>query len=262
MGEQRRRGVEQVFSSMVERRHQQADRQQAQEATEVFVRQSDGDDESEGILTVDFLQKYIRYCKRFAPRLTEEAMTKVADKYVDMRMRFQSGFTDIKDPQSNKKPRLAVTTRTLEALIRLATAHAKLKLRKDDVLPEDVEKAYELMLGAREEEPVTMPAPAEDVDDGDEGGDDGDDPGTGPGASRKRPRDSDDAAEPAPKAAATGIIPARYRVFETLVGRTFGRAQMLSELARGDLLDQVNAELGEGEERFSSQEFDTGIAKL
>merc|ERR1712039_667161 len=145
---------------MVERRHQQADRQQAQEATEVFVRQSDGDDESDGILTVDFLQKYIRYCKRFAPRLTEEAMAKVADKYVDMRMRFQSGFTDIKAPQSNRKPRLAVKTRTLEALIRLATAHAKLKLRKDEVLEEDVIEAYKLMLAAREEEIAVMPGDA------------------------------------------------------------------------------------------------------
>merc|ERR1712187_693577 len=261
--EPRRRGVEQIFSSMVERRHQQADRQQAQEATEVFVRQSDGDDESDGILTVDFLQKYIRYCKRFAPRLTEEAMTKVADKYVDMRMRFQSGFTDIKDPQSNKKPRLAVTTRTLEALIRLATAHAKLKLRKDEVLPEDVDKAYELMLGAREEEPVTIPAQAEDVDDGDDGADDdGDDPGAGPGGSRKRGREADDATGPAAKAPATGITTARYRVLETLVGRTFGRAQLLSELTREDLFDQVNAELGEGEERFSPEEFDAGIVKL
>merc|ERR1711937_315732 len=76
----------------------------------------------------------------------------VAEKYVDMRMRFQSGLADSSNPESNKKPRLAVTTRTLEALIRLSTAHAKLKLRKHDVLPEDVHEAYKLMMAAREEE--------------------------------------------------------------------------------------------------------------
>merc|ERR1711939_766551 len=70
----------------------------------------------------------------------------VAEKYVDMRTRFQTGLADVGNDASSKKPRLAVTTRTLEALIRLSTAHAKLKLRKDEVLPEDVEEAYKLMM--------------------------------------------------------------------------------------------------------------------
>merc|ERR1711908_148481 len=76
----------------------------------------------------------------------------VAEKYCDMRMRFQTGLSDAGNPDSNKKPRLAVTTRTLEALIRLATAHAKLKLRHEHVIKEDVIEAYKLMLSAREEE--------------------------------------------------------------------------------------------------------------
>merc|ERR1711934_906212 len=76
----------------------------------------------------------------------------------DLRMRFQSGIAgDLDDPESKQKPRLAVTTRTLEALIRLATAHAKLKLRKDDVLPEDVHEAYKLMMAAREEDVPSFP---------------------------------------------------------------------------------------------------------
>merc|ERR1740120_250768 len=70
-------------------------------------------------------------------------------------MRFQSGFSDQQrdqNPDAKRKPRLAVTTRALEALIRLATAHAKLRLRRLEVLPEDVQEAYRLMLAAREEE--------------------------------------------------------------------------------------------------------------
>merc|ERR1719492_313339 len=104
------------------------------------------------VLTVDFLRKYLRYCRRLAPVMGEAAQAMVAEKYVDMRMRFQSGFAELNNPEATKKPRLAVTTRTLEAIIRLATAHAKLKLRKDEVLEEDVEEAYRLMLLAREEE--------------------------------------------------------------------------------------------------------------
>merc|ERR1711981_846869 len=73
-------------------------------------------------------------------------------------MRFQTGFLDAQNPDSEKKPKLAVTTRTLEALIRLATAHAKLKLRADEVTKEDVDEAYKLMLEAREEEVATAAA--------------------------------------------------------------------------------------------------------
>merc|ERR1712070_95808 len=98
-----------------------------------------------------------RYCKIKckSPVLSTEAQQEVADRYVDMRMRFQTGHGE---SDSDKKSKLAVTTRTLEALIRLATAHAKLKLRADEVTKEDVEEAYKLMLSAREEEvaPATV----------------------------------------------------------------------------------------------------------
>merc|ERR1712014_166674 len=103
------------------------------------------------------------------------AQAEVAEKYCDMRMRFQSGLADNTNPDSNKKPRLAVTTRTLEALIRLSTAHAKLKLRKHEVLPEDVHEAYKLMMAAREEE---VPTPVAAVLGG-PGPDSGDDRGSG-----------------------------------------------------------------------------------
>merc|ERR1719261_1334238 len=155
LGSDRRRGVEQTHSSILQSR-EDSEKNRAQEATDVFERRIPGPDgqQSPEILTVDFLRKYIRFCRRFTPVLTEEAQATVAEKYCDMRMRFQSGLADTSNPESNKKPRLAVTTRTLEALIRLATAHAKLKLRKEEVLKEDVLEAYRLMMAAREEEPT------------------------------------------------------------------------------------------------------------
>merc|ERR1711985_211978 len=121
----------------------------------------------------------------------------IADRYADMRMRFQSGYAELNDPNSTRKPRLAVTTRTLEALIRLATAHAKLELRKDDVLPEDVFEAHRLMMAAREEEVPAVPG-AQPADVPVPNGDDGDDGagGSGPsgGAARGKKRSRRDAA--------------------------------------------------------------------
>merc|ERR1719335_1955076 len=183
----RRSGVEQVHSSILERR-QEVDTNKTQQATEVFEKRGEVDadgDEAVDVLTVEFLRKYIRYCKRLTPVLSEAAQETIAAKYVDMRMRFQSGFSGDMSSDSKQKPRLAVTTRTLEALIRLATAHAKMKLRKDEVLPEDVEEAYKLMLSAREED---VPGPIEEVAVADEPGDD-DDGADGAAKGKKRPRE-------------------------------------------------------------------------
>jgi DNA replication licensing factor MCM3 len=251
-----------VHSSILERQ-QQAEHDTSHEPTEVFEKRGDADgDGGKDVLTVDFLRKYIRYCKRLKPVLCEAAQETVAAKYVDMRMRFQSGFSGDMNPDSRQKPRLAVTTRTLEALIRLATAHAKMKLRKDEVLPEDVEEAYKLMLSAREED---VPEPIEEVPVADEPGDDDD--GAGSGAKgKKRPRAASAAgskgspAKKSPKKT-TVISKERFRVLETLVGRTFAGAP-LPELARSDLFESVNSGLTGGERPFDEAEFEAGLAKL
>jgi len=251
------RGVEQVHSTILHRR-QEADTTRTREATEVFEKGSvapDGESTPE-VVTVDFLRKYIRYCKRLTPYLSEEAKAVLSDRYVDLRMRFQSGIAgDLDDPDSKQKPRLAVTTRTLEALIRLATAHAKLKLRRDHVLPEDVEEAYKLMLAAREEEPATTPAVAtiepETISILNEGS-------TEP-TSRKRQRQEDD--EAARSVLLTAISPGRLSVMSLLLARSFVRKGK-QVMSMDDLLQDVNSNRAEGERQFDETEFDAGLIML
>jgi len=258
-GSDARRGVEQVHSSILERR-EEADRSKSQEATEVFQRRQAGPngEEAPQVVTVDFLRKYIRFCRRFTPVLTEEAQAMVAEKYVDMRMRFQSGLADAGNPDSNKKPRLAVTTRTLEAIIRLATAHAKLKLRKDDVLPEDVHEAYRLMMAAREEEVGPLAGAAGDAPPGD-GGDNGMGPSGGSPGSKKRKRGSRrETGSGASQGEEEAISGARVNALMSLVARVFAR-QQTQQMSRGELLEAVNSSLVEGEDEFADEEYDAGL---
>merc|ERR1719265_369376 len=104
-------------------------------------------------------------------------------------MKFQTGHEDPNKPDAQRKPKLAVTTRTLEALIRLATAHAKLKLRADEVTKEDVVEAYKLMLQAREEEVAEV----SNVDDEDFRPDNDDNNGDAPAdrSAKRRKRTQD-----------------------------------------------------------------------
>jgi len=248
MEDGRRRGVEQQHSSILQRR-QESDRQREQEATEVFeklAQSADGEERPE-VCTVDFLRKYLRYCRRFTPILSAEAQAEVADRYVDMRMRFQSGYAEQFDGASaNKKPRLAVTTRTLEALIRLATAHAKLKLRKEEVLKEDVIEAYKLMLGAREEEPSpSMQAPPP-----------GPSSGPAPVAASDEPQ-----AKRRKQGGNAEVSKSRLDALQSLAAQVFA-AQHVKEILRGELFERVNARMMQGEDPFTEAEFEAGLQSM
>ena len=251
----RKRGVEQIHSSILERRHEE-DNRRGTEATEVFEKSyaSDaGGAPGHEVVTIDFLRKYLRYCRRFAPKLTPEAMAAVSDRYVDMRMRFQSNYMDTVDPSAQKTPKLAVTTRTLEALIRLATAHAKLKLRKDHVLKEDVEEAYKLMLYAREEDLPADLAPAVEELAEEEMEAALIDEAPSPGLvtrGQKRARDQ-----------AGGITTERLDVLAYAAARAYAR-QQAQEMTRGALLEGVNASLAQGERAFGGDEFSIGLGRL
>eukprot|EP00406_Dinophysis_acuminata_P039029 CAMPEP_0179374600 /NCGR_PEP_ID=MMETSP0797-20121207/87382_1 /TAXON_ID=47934 /ORGANISM="Dinophysis acuminata, Strain DAEP01" /LENGTH=353 /DNA_ID=CAMNT_0021090603 /DNA_START=1 /DNA_END=1058 /DNA_ORIENTATION=- len=250
-----RRGVEQVHSSILERR--QEPETKAQEATEVFEKTIPGTDgeAAREVVTVDFLRKYLRYCRRLKPVLSQQAQAMVANKYVELRMKYQSGFAELQE-SDNKKPRLAVTTRTLEALIRLATAHAKLKLRKDEVLEEDVEQAHRLMLMARDEEDPSMRDAASSASGAPPAG-------GGSEGSRKRPRAEMEGVDAEGDGGAPfgTISAARLAALTTLVARTFAR-QGGQEVSQGSLLESVNAGLAEGEPEFVEDEFAAGLAGL
>ncbi|KAI1162431.1 MCM2/3/5 family-domain-containing protein [Nemania serpens] len=72
------------------------------------------------VLSIPFMKKYIQYCKtRVKPILTQDASDRIADIYVGLRNDEMEG---------NQRRTSPLTVRTLETLIRLATAHAKSRL--------------------------------------------------------------------------------------------------------------------------------------
>lgn len=91
---------------------------------------------SEQILSVQFMRKYIHLAKCLKPRLTQEACDVIANEY--SRLRSQ----DLDD--SHMARTQPVTVRTLETLIRLATAHAKARMGKT-ITVADAKEAIELV---------------------------------------------------------------------------------------------------------------------
>lgn len=95
--------------------------------------------EKKQILTRDFLRKYIHYAKTTVnPELTDSASLYISKYWA--RLREKSN-----DPEWNKNDKaVPITVRTLETLIRLATAHAKVRLSKK-IEEIDVKNATELL---------------------------------------------------------------------------------------------------------------------
>lgn len=74
--------------------------------------------ETPQIISIPFLRKYIQYAKeRIVPTLTQDAIDVIVKTYSDLR----------NDQNTKKSP---ITARTLETLIRLSSAHAKVRLSK------------------------------------------------------------------------------------------------------------------------------------
>ncbi|XP_041028866.1 DNA replication licensing factor MCM3 [Juglans microcarpa x Juglans regia] len=87
-------------------------------------------------LTIKFLKKYIHYAKhRIQPELTDEASEHIATAYAELRNSASTTKTG---------GTLPMTARTLETIIRLSTAHAKLKLSRK-VSKSDVEAALKVL---------------------------------------------------------------------------------------------------------------------
>jgi DNA replicative helicase MCM subunit Mcm2 (Cdc46/Mcm family) len=79
------------------------------------------------------LRKYLSYCKKVRPKLTQEAADRLNDFFLEMRRLSSGGQAPI-----------AITPRQLESLVRLSEARAKSFLR-NEVLVEDAEAAIALM---------------------------------------------------------------------------------------------------------------------
>jgi len=94
-------------------------------------------DQREAIIEPQFFRKYVAYAKqRVHPKISAEASEELRNFYVDLRNRPVSS-------EAGMKP-IPISARQLQALIRMAEASAKIRLR-DEVLREDAKEAIELM---------------------------------------------------------------------------------------------------------------------
>lgn len=89
--------------------------------------EEEDNDDGDEILTITFLKKYLQYARNnMRPVLTKAAMDHIVTAYVDFRQHRSNTKSD--DSTGKQVQTFPVTPRTLETLIRLATAHAKVRL--------------------------------------------------------------------------------------------------------------------------------------
>lgn len=138
-----------------------------------------GSNKKPEVLSIPFMKKYIQYSKnRIKPVLTQEASDRIADIYVGLRNDEMEG---------NQRRTSPLTVRTLETIIRLATAHAKSRLsnrveERDAVAAESILR-FALFKEVVEDESRKKRRKTRPVDfasSSEEGSDDDDDPGNEP----------------------------------------------------------------------------------
>ncbi|EHL02846.1 putative DNA replication licensing factor mcm4 [Glarea lozoyensis 74030] len=96
--------------------------------------------QGEEILPIEFLTSYISYARtNCQPRISAEASSELVSAYVEMRKLGE----DVRAAER----RITATTRQLESMIRLAEAHAKMRL-SDTVTRSDVQEAVRLIKSA------------------------------------------------------------------------------------------------------------------
>ncbi len=105
-------------------------------------------------IPVDLLKKYISYARRNCrPKLTDEASEMLRNFFVEMRRLGEEVGGGV----------VTITTRQLEALVRLAEAHARMAL-KNEVTEEDAAEAIRLMKAFLEQVGMTGGEAAPDID--------------------------------------------------------------------------------------------------
>lgn len=143
------------------------------------------------VLSIPFMKKYIQYAKtRIKPVLSQDAADRIAEIYVGLRN---------DDLEGNQRRTSPMTVRTLETLIRLATAHAKSRLsnRVDerDALAAEAILRFALFKEVVEDESrkkrrrtTAQPTLSSDEDSDDGSSDDGDTAAASRGASARTSR--------------------------------------------------------------------------
>ncbi|CCD26132.2 MCM DNA helicase complex subunit MCM4 NDAI_0G03550 [Naumovozyma dairenensis CBS 421] len=116
------------------------DRDLARHLTSLYLEDKPDHVSQDDILPVEFLTLYINYAKEnIHPVLVEEAKSELVRAYVGMRK--------MGDDSRSDEKRITATTRQLESMIRLAEAHAKMRL-STEVQLEDVQEAVRLIRSA------------------------------------------------------------------------------------------------------------------
>lgn len=116
------------------------DRYLAKHLTSMYLEDTPENASVTEVLPVDFLTLYISYAKQNCqPKLLDEAKDELVKSYVEMRK--------LGDDARGSERRITATTRQLESMIRLAEAHAKMRL-SDFVELSDVQEAVRLIKSA------------------------------------------------------------------------------------------------------------------
>lgn len=119
---------------------ERTDRHLAKHLTSMYLEDTPDNVSATEVLPVEFLTLYISYAKEnYSPVLTNEAKDELVKSYVDMRK--------MGDDSRSSERRITATTRQLESMIRLAEAHAKMRLSREVELS-DVQEAVRLIKSA------------------------------------------------------------------------------------------------------------------
>jgi replicative DNA helicase Mcm len=104
-------------------------------------------------IPMQLLRKYISYAKNIKPQLSEPALQRLKDFYLEMRTA---------GGESEASP-IAITARQLESLVRIAEARARVALRKE-ILAEDAEAAVNIMKKSLSEVGIDIATGKADID--------------------------------------------------------------------------------------------------
>ncbi|KAK5117188.1 hypothetical protein LTR85_008956 [Meristemomyces frigidus] len=125
---------------VLDRIDESADRKLARHLVGMYLEDAPENASSNEILPVEFLTSYISYARaNIHPQITQPAADALVKAYVAMRKLGE----DIRAAER----RITATTRQLESMIRLAEAHAKMRMSLE-VTEEDVEEAVRLIQSA------------------------------------------------------------------------------------------------------------------